>query len=169
MPKGKEFVVQELSDALAVEKAIVDNERALVGVVDDAEARQALEQMVTEDEGHVANFERVIEAMGAKPVKVEADDRKMVNSLKRVAQEGEEVLERLSAHSLLKHKAVDTGELFHALAEELGKPKALTPLDVNLREDTAHAKQLKEICLKLGRQMATHDGGVQELKEAVAG
>ena len=169
MPKGKEFVIQELSDALAVEKAIVENERALAGVIDDAEVRQALEHMATEDEGHVANFERVIEAMGAKPVKVEFDDRKMVNSLKRVAQEGEEVLERLSAHSLLKHKAVDTGELFHVLAEELGKPKALQPLDVNLREDQGHAKQLKEVCLKLGRQMATEDGGTQELQQAVAG
>lgn len=167
MPQGKEFVVQELSDALAVEKAIVENERTLAGEVKNADLKQALEEMATQDEGHVANFERVLESLGAKPMKVEPDDRKVLNALKKVAQNGEEVVERLSAHTLLKHKAVDTGEIFHALSEQLGKPKAMKPLDVNLREDKAHAKQLKELGLQLAQEQATGGSGLQELQETV--
>ncbi len=167
MAQGKEFVVQELSDALAVEKAIVENERTLAKAVKDAQLKEALEQMATEDEGHVANFERVLESLGAKPMKVEPDDRKMVNALKKVAQDGEEEIERLSAHSLLKHKAVETGEIFHALAAQLGKPKSMQPLDVNLREDKQHAKQLSALSLQLAQEQATGGSGMQELQEAV--
>lgn len=167
MAQGKEFVVQELSDALAVEKAIVENERTLAKAVKDAQLKEALEQMATEDEGHVANFERVLESLGAKPVKVEPDDRKMVNALKKVAQDGEEEIERLSAHSLLKHKAVETGEVFHALAAQLGKPKSMQPLDVNLREDKQHAKQLSALSLQLAQEQATGGSGMQELQEVV--
>lgn len=167
MATGKQFVVQELSDALAVEQAIVENERALAGAVADAELKQALEAMANEDEGHVANFERVIEGLGAKPMKVEADDRKVVNALKKVAQDGEEETERLSAHGLLKHKAVETGELFHALSAQLGKPKAMKPLDVNLREDKQHAKQLHELTLKLAQAQATGGSGLDELRAVV--
>ena len=170
MPQqGMQFVVQELSDALAAEQAIVENERALAGAVGDPELKQALEQMATQDEGHVANYQRVLESLGQKPVRVEPDDRKLVNALKKVAQGGEEELERLSAHSMLKHKAVETGELFHALAGQLGKPKAMKPLDVNLREDKQHAKQLREQCLKLAQEQAVGNGGLQELQGAVAG
>ncbi len=167
--QGMQFVVQELSDALAAEQAIVENERALAGAVGDPELKQALEQMATQDEGHVANYQRVLESLGQKPVRVEPDDRKLVNALKKVAQGGEEELERLSAHSMLKHKAVETGELFHALAGQLGKPKAMKPLDVNLREDKQHAKQLRELCLKLAQEQAVGNGGLQELQPAVAG
>ncbi len=168
--QGMQFVVQELSDALAAEQAIVENDRALAGAVGDPELKQALEQMATQDEGHVANYQRVLESLGHnKPVKVEPDDRKVVNALKKVAQAGEEELERLSAHSMLKHKAVETGELFHALAGQLGKPKAMKPLDVNLREDKHHAKQLRELCLKLAQEQAVGNGGLQELQQAVAG
>ncbi len=170
MPQqGMQFVVQELSDALAAEQAIVENERALAGAVGDPELKQALEQMATQDEGHVANYQRVLESLGQKPVRVEPDDRKLVNALKKVAQGGEEELERLSAHSMLKHKAVETGELFRALAGQLGKPKAMKPLDVNLREDKQHAKHLRELCLKLAQEQAVGKGGLQELQEAVAG
>lgn len=167
MPQGMAFVVQELSDALAAERAIVENERALAEAVGDRELKAALEQMASQDEGHVANYERVLEGLGQKPVKVEPDDRKVVTALKKVAQQGEEELERLSAHALLKHKAVETGEIFHALSQQLGKPKAMKPLDVNLREDRGHAKQLKELSLKLAQEQATAGAGLEELQQAV--
>lgn len=168
MASGKEFVIQELSDALAVEKAIVENERTLAGAVQDAELKQALEEMANEDEGHVANFERVLESLGTKPVKVEPDDRKVLSALKRVAQAGEEETERLSAHGLLKHKAVEAGEVFHELSGELGKPKSMQPLEVNLREDRRHEKQLRELYLKVAREQATAGSGLQQLREAVS-
>ncbi len=167
MATGKEFVVQELSDALAVEKAIVENERTLAQAVSNAELKQALEEMANEDEGHVANFERVLESLGEKPMKVEPDDRKIVNALKKVAQDGEEENERLSAHTLLKHKAVEGGEIFHALAEQLGKPKSLKPLDVNLREDKRHANRLRELSLQMAQELATSGSGLKELEQAV--
>lgn len=167
MATGKEFVVQELSDALAVEKAIVENEQTLAQAVKNSELKQALEEMANEDEGHVANFERVLESLGEKPMKVEPDDRKILNALRKVAQDGEEEVERLSAHSLLKHKAVETGEIFHALSEQLGKPKSMKPLEVNLREDKRHAKRLQELSLQMAQEMATSGSGLKELEQAV--
>ncbi|MDP9381709.1 MAG: ferritin-like domain-containing protein [Chloroflexota bacterium] len=168
MATGKEFVIQELSDALAVEKAIVENERALAEAVKDTELKQALEEMANEDEGHVANFERVLESLGSpKPVKVEPDDRTVLNALRKVAQRGEEETERLSAHGLLKHKAVEAGEIFHELSQQLGKPKSMQPLEVNLREDRQHAKQLRELTLRIAQERATSGSGLKELQETV--
>lgn len=169
MPQGKQFVVQELSDALSVEKAIVENERALARDVGNTELRQALEEMANEDEGHVANFERVLEALGEKPVKVEPDDRKVLNALRKVAQDGEEETERLSAHRLLKAKAVEAGEIFHAVSEQLGKPASMKPLDVNLREDKRHANRLHDFMLQMAQEEATSGSGLKELEQAAQG
>lgn len=168
MPQGKDFVLQQLSNALVVEQAIAENEERLGAQVSDPQIQQQLQQMANEDQGHVANFQRAIEAMGAQPLPPEPDAETLVSALRRTVQTGQEELLRLEAHGLLKHKAVCAGKMFHAIAEQLGNPPAMQPLDVNLNEDLRHEQQLSEGLIKLAQEQATAGSGMEELQQAVA-
>ncbi|MDP9382126.1 MAG: ferritin-like domain-containing protein [Chloroflexota bacterium] len=168
MTQGKQFLLQQLSNALVVEQTITQNEQLLGSQIQDPELQQQLQQMANEDQGHVANFQRVIETMGGQPLPPEPEAQTLVSALRQTVETGQDPLLKLEAHGLLKHKAVAAGKMFHALAEQLGNPPSLQPLNVNLQEDQRHEQQLSEGLVKLAQQQATSGGGMQELQQAVA-
>jgi ferritin-like metal-binding protein YciE len=169
MSQGKEFVLQQLSNALVLEQTIVENEQTLGSQVSDPELQRQLQQMANQDQGHVANFQKVIESMGGQPLPPEPEVQTLVSALRQGVQTGQVELNRLAAHGLAKHKAVTGGRIFQALSEQLGNPPSMQPLQVNLQEDQAHEQQLTQGLIKLAQQQATANGGMQEIEQAVAG
>lgn len=167
MAQGKEFVLQQLGNALAVERAIVEHEELLTTQIGDPEIQQHLQQMATEDRGHVANFERVIEAMGAQPAPPDQATQHLLGALRQAVEGGREQVNRLAAHGLAKHKAVSAGRIFQGLAQMIGDPRAMQPLAVNLREDTRHERQLAESLVQLAQREAMADGGLDEVARAL--
>jgi len=151
---------ETLKDIYYVEKKLV---KALPGMAKKAKApelRSAIEQHLTETEGHVERLEKVFEAIDKRPTakKCEAMDG-LLQEANEVSEEidNEETLDAalIASAQAVEHYEIARYGTLACWADELGKPDVADLLEETLDEEKAADEKLSSLAEgDLNRQAA---------------
>jgi ferritin-like metal-binding protein YciE len=150
----EDLYLHKLGAALTMERTILDMLPQLEAHANDPQLRHALQQHLEETKGHVANLERVFEALGAE---VDGSPCPAVEGLEKEAQATLKMVDdSLKDHVIVsgvcetEHHEIAVYEGLIAKADAMGAEDIVALLQENLeQEDAALAK-----AEGMGRQLA---------------
>lgn len=152
----KDYFSTQLAEALGNAQGVVEAERKLIndGKLETGMKRQ-LQEIHGEDEQHVRNLERALDAVG----RTQDADKSILHGRKicerLVEESGDEPLELLRAAILTKYRLADTQELFYNLCDEIGFVDICDLFETNLEEEEDHLDYMREQAMLLARERIT--------------
>jgi hemerythrin superfamily protein len=150
-------LAEKLAGMKAIQNLIISNEQEFINQCDDAEIRDRLQKMLSDDQKNLGIIETAITQYG---IQSEPKDK-----IQQMVQKAEDMMsgsdltmyEKMAQHELLKHGQVMSGLIVHKAAQIVGADvqAALAPINTVNFENRAHQEQLKGVLELLGTRELT--------------
>ncbi|BAU66450.1 Hemerythrin HHE cation binding domain protein [Stanieria sp. NIES-3757] len=150
-------LAEKLAGMKAIQNLIISNEQEFINQCDDAEIRDRLQKMLSDDRKNLGIIETAITQYG---IQSEPKDK-----IQQMVQKAEDMMsgsdltmyEKMAQHELLKHGQVMSGLIVHKAAQIVGADvqAALAPINTVNFENRAHQEQLKGVLELLGTRELT--------------
>lgn len=150
-------LAEKLAGMKAIQNLIISNEQEFINQCDDAEIRDRLQKMLSDDQKNLGIIETAITQYG---IQSEPKDK-----VQQMVQKAEDMMsgsdltmyEKMAQHELLKHGQVMSGLIVHKAAQIVGADvqAALAPINTVNFENRAHQEQLKGVLELLGTRELT--------------
>jgi ferritin-like metal-binding protein YciE len=145
-----EAFVSELHDMLGAEKQIASGLRKMIRKAGDERVKDAFEDHLDQTEGQIVRLEKVLEAIGEKPV------GKHCPAVAGIIDHGEQIIGEVDdSHTMdavliasaqkVEHYEIATYGTLCTWAERMDHPEALDLLKQNLREEKETDEKLTEL------------------------
>ena len=154
----QELYVHKLGAALKMENTILDMLPQLVEHANDEQLRQSLRQHFEETQRHVANLERVFQALGAD---VDESPCPTIEGLEKEGQANLKMVDdTLNDHVIVggvtetEHHEIAVYEGLIAKAEAMGEQDVVALLQENLENEQATLQKAQQLSQQLAQQVA---------------
>jgi len=153
----RELFVHELGDILFVERQLVAKALPqLIGEVEDAEFREALEAHLDETRRHVSNVEQVFEIIGQEPeaevcLGFEGLTKEHAKLLEETSPDLVDVVD-LGAAARTENYEIAAYETLRRMAKALGENDAVALLDENLKQEKDALRNVERIATRISNE-----------------
>jgi hemerythrin superfamily protein len=150
-------LAEKLAGMKAIQNLIISNEQEFINQCDNAEIRDRLQKMLSDDQKNLGIIETAITQYG-----IQSEPKDKIQQMVQKAEEmmsgsGLTMYEKMAQHELLKHGQVMSGLIVHKAAQIVGADvqAALAPINTVNFENRAHQEQLKGVLELLGTRELT--------------
>jgi len=159
----KEYLSTQLAEALGIAHGIVEAEHKLLNDENLVFGmKRQLQEIHDEDEKHVKNLERALDAVGRGDniEKSIEHGRKVCHQL--IEMSGDDPIEMVKATILAKYRLADSQELFYNICDVVGHTDICELFEENLEEEEDHLDYLREQAMLMAHSRITGESITNE-------
>jgi len=154
------MIGERLADLRKMQEFIISNDQKLIDACPDADVRDRLQNMLSDDQKNLGVIDTVIVQYGIQSQPSEANQIYIQQNEQMLGSDVFTFYHKLMQHELLKHGQAMSGILLHKAAQVVGADieVAIAPLNTVNFENRAHQEQLKGMLEQVGvRDMTGKD------------